>query len=172
MDYTIEEMKPFQLIGFEKSFTYEEAYQEIPAFWNEIFNQRILPLFMKKAPKTKQEETIFNCKVGEFGVSMDDMPDTGRFRYLIAGIYTQGDVPDGMTVCEIPALSWAKFSCIGPLPGALQSVNTKIFSEWLPNNPEYELAAGISLEWYSSEGKTTDPDYESAVWIPVKKKHV
>ena len=99
-----------------------------------------------------------------------DRPDTGRFRYLIAGVYTQGDVPDGMTIYEVPALYWAKFSCVGPLPGALQSVNTKIFSEWLPNNSEYELAAGVSLEWYSSEGKTSDADYESAIWIPVKKK--
>lgn len=146
MNYTIEEMKSFRLIGFERSFTYEAAYQEIPAFWNEIFKYKIAPLCIGKTPKTKLEQAVCHYGIGEFGVSIDDMPDTGRFRYLIAGVYTQGDVPDGMTVCEIPALSWTKFSCVGPLPGALQSVNTKIFSEWLPNNPEYELAAGISLE--------------------------
>lgn len=172
MNYTIEEMKPFRLIGFEESFTYEAAYQEIPAFWDEIFKHKVAPLCIGKAPETDLEKAVCHYRIGEFGVSIDDMPDTGRFRYLIAGIYTQGDVPDGMTVYEIPALAWAKFSCVGPLPGALQSVNTKIFSEWLPNNPEYELAAGISLEWYSSEEKTTDADYESAIWVPVKKKDV
>lgn len=170
MNYTIEEKAPFRLIGFERSFPYETAYQEIPVFWDEIFKHKIAPLCIGKAPETELEQAVCRYGIGEFGVSIDDMPDTGRFRYLIAGVYTQGDVPDGMTIYEVPALYWAKFSCVGPLPGALQSVNTKIFSEWLPNNSEYELAAGVSLEWYSSEGKTTDADYESAVWIPVKKK--
>lgn len=170
MNYTIEEKEPFRLIGFERSFPYETAYQEIPAFWDEIFKRKAAPLCAGKAPKTELEQAVCHYGIGEFGVSIDDTPDTGRFRYLIAGIYTQGDVPDGMTIYEVPALCWAKFSCVGPLPGALQSVNTKIFSEWLPNNSEYELAADISLEWYSSEEKTTDADYESAIWIPVKKK--
>jgi len=63
------------------------------------------------------------------------------------------------------------FNCIGPLPEALQSVNTRIFQEWLPGNPEYEICGNANIEWYDpTNTDTSDPDYRSAIWIPVKKK--
>jgi AraC family transcriptional regulator len=127
-------------------------------------------MFAKEKPEGSLEETISNCSIGEFGICIDDASETGKFRYLIAGVYKEGTVPEGMTVYEIPETEWAKFKCKGPLPGALQAVNTKIFKEWLPGNPEYEMSLGINIEWYSIEGKTTDADYESAIWIPVKRK--
>lgn len=59
------------------------------------------------------------------------------------------------------------------MPGAMQSVNTRIFQEWLPTLPQGEsglcLAGRYNLEWYS-QGDLQAADYESAVWIPVKKK--
>lgn len=44
----------------------------------------------------------------------------GGFRYLVAGRYTGGGVPDGMALHEFPAGEWALFDCHGPIPGALQ----------------------------------------------------
>ncbi len=62
-------------------------------------------------------------------------------------------------------------NCIGPIPQALQSVNTRIFSEWLPGNPDYELSGNATVEWYDCiNGEMKDPDYHSAIWVPVKKK--
>lgn len=168
MNYTVEKMSGFKVIGFEKEFTNEESYQEIPRFWDEMFKEKIMSLYCKK-PENEMEETIRSCQVGMFGVCIDDI-GRGKFRYLIAGEYTGGKVPEGMTVYEFPDMEWAKFPCIGPMPGALQSVNTKIFNEWLPGNTEFEIAMGANIEWYSSGGKTTDSDYESAIWIPVKRK--
>ena len=66
-------------------------------------------------------------------------------------------------------MEWAKFRCDGPMPAALQTVNTKIFKEWLPNNAEFEIAMGANIEWYS-KGDITAQDYEAAIWIPVKRK--
>ena len=74
-----------------------------------------------------------------------------------------------MEAVELPALEWAKFRCVGPMPGALQTVNTKVFKEWLPGNPTYRIAMGLNLEWYE-KGDTSAADYESGIWIPVKKK--
>ena len=54
-----------------------------------------------------------------FGICIDDA-GKNKFRYLIAGAYKGGDVPEGMTVYELPDAAWAKFKCVGPLPGALQ----------------------------------------------------
>ncbi|MGN1105655.1 MAG: hypothetical protein ACI4RH_03325 [Huintestinicola sp.] len=43
------------------------------------------------------------------------------------------------------------------------------YSEWLPGNPDFDIAFGANIEWYS-EGDTSAADYESAIWIPVKRK--
>lgn len=43
---------------------------------------------------------------------------------------------------------------------ALQDVNTKIFSEWLPNCKDYEIAAGYSVEMY-----TPADDYKNGMVI-------
>ena len=78
-------------------------------------------------------------------------------------------MPEGLTVYRFPDMEWAKFRCDGPMPAALQTVNTKIFKEWLPNNAEFEIAMGANIEWYS-KGDITAQDYEAAIWIPVKRK--
>ena len=58
---------------------------------------------------------------------------------------------------------------VSTLAEALQAVNTKIFKAWLPGNHEYEIAMEANIEWYA-KGDTQSPDYESAIWIPVKRK--
>ncbi|MBQ6421115.1 MAG: effector binding domain-containing protein [Clostridia bacterium] len=70
-----------------------------------------------------------------------------------------------------PRSDWAVFDCTGPIPGALQRLNTRVFGEWLPGNPAYELSGNATVEWYDcANGEMTDPDYRSAIWVPVKKK--
>ena len=170
MDFIVEKMKRFSVIGFERVFSMDTSYMEIPKFWDEVYGQKIAPLCQKEKPENSVEEAVIKHKIGEFGVCIDDIGKNNEFRYLIAGTYTGGEVPEGMTLYEVPDMEWAKFSCKGPMPGALQAVNTKIFQEWLPGNPDYEIALGTNVEWYSAEGNTTDADYESAIWIPVKRK--
>ena len=109
--------------------------------------------------------------IGEYGVCIDDA-GSDKFRYLIAGRYAGGPVPSGMTVYEFPGGDWAVFNCTGPVPEAFQALNTKIFRERLPNNPDYELSGNVSVEWYDCvNGEKTDADYHSAIWIPVRNKN-
>ena len=170
MNYVVEKVENFKVIGFQREFEFESSHQEIPKFWGEIFSQYIKTLHAKEKPENEIEEAICNYNIGDYGVSIDDIGRGGKFRYIIAGEYTDGNVPLGMSVYEFPDMEWAKFSCNGPIPGAIQSVNAKIFSEWLPGNLEYEIAMGANIEWYSKEGDTKDLEYESQIWIPVKRK--
>ncbi len=170
MDYKITPMFPFKVIGFQKEFDNETAYAEIPKYWDEICEKYAYNVYAGNAPANPYEQALVDNCIGEYGVCIDDIGG-GKFRYLIAGKYTGGDVPEGMVVYEFPRSDWAVFNCIGPIPDALQSVNTRIFQEWLPGNPEYELFGNASVEWYDCvNGEKTDPDYHSAVWVPVKKK--
>lgn len=164
MDYVVEKMEPFQVIGFQKVFSLETAYEEIPKFWNEFCEN-----CAKGAYSADVQKTLEDCHVGEFAISVDDMPGQKQFHYFIAGEYKGGQVPEGMEIYEAPACEWAKFKCSGPMPAALQTINTRIFNEWLPGNPEYEIAFGVSIEWYAM-GDIKAPDYESGIWIPVKSK--
>lgn len=167
MDCKITQMDSFKVIGFERVFENETAYERIPEFWGEIM-PKYANVFMDNPPKDAVEQAIADNRIGEYAVCIDDV-GPGKFRYLIAGEYMGGDVPDGLTVYELPRGDWAIFDCTGPLPEALQSVNTRIFQEWLPGNPDYEFAGSANVEWYGM-GDTTAPDYQSAIWIPVKRK--
>ena len=170
MDVRIAPMFPFKVIGFQKIFDNETAYAEIPKFWNETCEKYANNVYAGNAPANPYEQALVDNCIGEYGVCIDDIGG-GKFRYLIAGKYTGGAIPDGMMVYEFPRNEWAVFDCIGPNPQTLQSVNTRIFSEWLPGNPDYELSGNATVEWYDCvNGEMTDPYYHSAIWVPVKRK--
>ena len=79
-------------------------------------------------------------------------------------------MPEGMALYEFPMGDWAIFECVGPIPETLQALNTRIFQEWLPNNPDYELSGNATVEWYDCMREKDDPDYRRAIWLPVKHK--
>lgn len=158
MNYKIEKKESFTVLAVSKKFDYENCKQEIPKFWDEHYakgNGRYVK--------------------GMFGINIDEKMGHDSFEYLIADTYNPlMEVPDGFVTRTIPAFTWAVFSCDGPMPKALQDVNTKIFSEWLPALKEYEFAAGYCVEMYDNAEKypngTQDENYHSEIWIPIKKK--
>lgn len=169
MDYKITSKAGFKVIGFQKVFDSETSYAEIPKFWDEICGKYANNVWAGNAPANVFEKAVKDYNIGEYGICIDDIGGS-KFRYLIAGKYEGGEVPEGMEVFEFPVGDWAVFDIFGPCPGALQSVNTKIFTEWLPGNPEYEISGNANVEWYDCMSKPNDKDYHSAIWIPVKKK--
>lgn len=166
MDYKVEKMDEFQLIGFVREFSHEDAYSRIPKFWDEVM--ALTEPLVREPTQNDVGKAILDNKIGEFGACFQGFAE-GLFFYMVAGIYQGGPVPLGLSTIHIPPSQWAKFRCVGPLPGALQAVNTKVFSEWLPGNPDYEPSMPINLEWYSMED-TSAPDYESGIWLPVRAK--
>lgn len=159
MDYRIAQKEAFTVLAVSKEFRYKNAKQEIPLFWQEHF---------------ASENGKYVC--GMFGINIDPQMSDERFEYLIADIYNPtADVPEGLVVKTIPAFTWAVFPCMGALSQSLQTVNTRIFSEWLPAQQEYEFAAGYCVEMYDAADKypdgTGDENYYAEIWIPIKKKN-
>lgn len=158
MDYRIEHKAAFTVIANAKEFPYEGAQALVPQFWQEHF--------------AGGKGTVV---MGTYGINIDEKMGMERFEYLIADLYTHGAaVPEGFSVREIPAFNWAIFPSTGALPNALQGVNQRIFTEWLPAMQEYEFAAGYCVEYYDDPSKyekgTQDDKYYCEIWIPVKKK--
>lgn len=159
IDYRIEKMAAFKVIGLGRKFHYESAFAQIPGFWEECL-QKHMRRWCQEVP---------GCNMGTYGICLEPSNNEPAFRYLVAGLYDGGKIPEDLEVAEIPALTWAKFRCIGPIPETLQQMNTRIYSEWLPGNTQYEIAAGYNIEMYS-KADLRSLDYVSEIWIPVKEK--
>ena len=158
MNYKIIDKESFTVLGASKKFEYENCKQEIPLFWQEHY--------------AKGHGKYVG---GMFGINIDEQMGNDSFEYLIADLYNPNtEIPEGFVTRTIPAFTWAVFSCDGPLPTALQDVNTKIFSEWLPALKEYEFAAGYCVDMYDAADKyprgVQDENYHSEIWIPIRKK--
>ena len=145
MEYRIVEKAAFTIVGFSKRFNTETSYTEVPKFWSEHFDSG--------------NSVIID---GMFGACIN--ADAKVFDYLIADLYIPWKkVPEGCVTKTFEAGTWAVFPYHGKLPEALQEVNTKIWSEWLPNCKEYTLSGDYDLEVYL--------DAENGeIWLPVKKK--
>lgn len=93
MDYRITDKEAFTVLASSKVFDYENAKQEIPAFWQEHYTSG---------------RGKYVC--GIFGINIDPQMGNERFEYLIADIYNPSvEFPEGLVVRTIPAFTWAVF---------------------------------------------------------------
>ena len=158
MECNIMKKEAFTVLCRSKTFKYEDAFAQIPQFWEEHY-------------RSGGGKVV--C--GMYGINLDESMSGSEFEYLIADDYDPAkEVPEGFSVRTIPAHTWAVFPCTGKMPQALQGLNQRIFSHWLPTNADYKIAAGINVELYSDASKfekgTQDQEYYSEIWIPVEKK--
>ena len=149
LQYKIVEKPQFTLVGLPRMFNSDTSYQEIPKFWDEVMEMENCPL------------------LGMYGVCIDE--DGKNFEYFIADNYIPWqEVPAGCVTRVIPAFTWAVFPCRGPLPQPLQDVNTRIWTQWLPNCKDYRLAANLNLELDAPPAEKPEDTY-SEIWLPVEK---
>lgn len=158
MEYSIKEKEAFTVIGVSKRFGFDNSTKAIPEFWGEFCQTEI---------------SKHIC--GVYGICLDEDNGASDFEYLIADDYIPWKtVPDGCVAHTFEKQTWAVFPCRGPMPNSLQSTNAKIFSEWVPNCKDYEMAANITVELYSNPKDfpkhNQDENYYCEIWIPVKKK--
>ena len=150
LEYKIVEKAQFTVMGKSRKFNTETSYEEIPKFWQEHMGS---------------SESEIVC--GMYGICIDS--DGKNFDYLIADNYIPwNEIPEGYETRVIPAGTWAVFPCRGALPKALQDVNTKIWSEWLPSCKAYKLAGNYNIEMYTPPCENPEENY-SEIWVPVEK---
>ena len=158
MDCKIVKKPAFTVIGSAKIIKNEEGYKECPQFWTDHY-------------KMGKGEHI--C--GMYGICLDDDAPEGSFKYMIADDYIPAkELPEEFETVVIPENTWAVFPCKGPMPEALQKVNTEIFQEWLPGNSDYEIAGMYNIEYYTAPCDypkgNQDENYYCEIWMPVKSK--
>lgn len=146
LNYRIVEKAPFTVVGVKRPFNSDTSYQEIPKFWDEWLAQG-------------QNRPI----MGTFGVCID--MNGKDFDYWIADLYFPWEeIPAGCETRLIPGSLWAEFPCTLK---TLQSVNTQIWSEWLPALKGYTVAGDYSLEVYLPP--KDDGEMQVCLCVPLKK---
>lgn len=158
MNYRIEKKEAFKIAGVSRhySVSLDEGFAQVPLFWQETAQSGIIPELCALMDRESK---------GILGVCADM---NGRdFDYYIA-VATSKETPAHMADFVVPACTWAVFDCVGPMPEAIQTLQKRVVSEWLPNSG-YEYADAPDVEVYF-EGDQSAPDYRCEVWMPVVKK--
>lgn len=65
---------------------------------------------------------------------------------------------------EVPACTWAIFKGKGNMPQAIQDVENRVLTEWLPTSG-YQFDQCLNIEVYLDDKKV---DSEFEVWISIK----
>ena len=114
----------------------------------------------------KVSDKIQNIVDGAFGVCGSTEPD-GNFRYLAGfAVSKVENVPQGMTVWEVPAQTYAVFPC------TLKTIHEAYkyaFETWLPKS-DYTYTKGPDYEYYDEKFDPEDAEhYTLHIYIPVQK---
>ena len=155
MNYRIETLKAFRIVGLKVTMPMdvEQSFAQVPRFWQQ------------SVPRIPELMPLMNCTPkGLLGVSACMKGET--FDYFIA-VASDADVPQGMAESTVPACTWAIFDCTGPMPDALQTLQKRIVTEWLPTSG-YEYANAPDIEVYFV-GDQFSPDYRCEAWLPIRK---
>ncbi|RUT33521.1 AraC family transcriptional regulator [Paenibacillus zeisoli] len=160
MDYQIVEQEAYQVAGKLIQVTSQdgENLRMIPKFWNTCNTDGTSGRLLKIG----QDKNLL-------GICLDMQQDQELFNYMICTRVSPGTpLEDEFTVRTIPAATWAVFTSVGPMPGAIQDVWRRIYQDWFPSTG-YEHAAGPEVELYPA-GDISSGSYQCEVWIPVIKK--
>lgn len=150
MEYQIIKREAFRIVGFRTLIPtdLDESFQAVPKFWAEIGPRQaeLFPL-MNGEP----EGILGVCTYGE------------EANYYYIAVSSSAPAPEGMHEWMIPAASWAVFSGSGRLPEAMQDLQRRVITEYLPDSA-YELDRAPDIEVYLNR-----PGEESRfqIWVPV-----
>jgi AraC family transcriptional regulator len=159
MDYRIMKKDAFRVVGKALRVRTDDGqnFTKIPEFWTEC-----------NADGTADRLMALSDDGSCLGICAEFNAEMNEFSYLVAVPSTACAVPEGCRELAIPAQTWAVFDAVGRLPQSIQTVTTKIFSEWFPAS-HFEHADAPELEVYLP-GDMDDDNYRCEVWMPVVKK--
>jgi AraC family transcriptional regulator len=165
MNYKIKSMESFRVVGKGIMVSSEGGQNliDIPAFWKKCMQDGTVRKLEKIAANNKQG--VLNGSLASV-LCYKDTDTSERWSFLVGAETTENT--NGLETVKIPALKWAIFESIGPMPDAIQDAWKRIYSEWFPTS-NYEHDKGPELEVYPA-GDVSSSKYYCEVWIPVVKK--
>jgi AraC family transcriptional regulator len=127
-------------------------------------NNEIPTMWEAMGPRLSEVQHVVNPEVC-YGV-VDNMDEgSGTFDYM-AGIEIERvtELPEGMVRWDVPAGTYAVFTCT--LPG-LGEAYAHAYATWLPQSG-YERAPVPEFELYGGDFDPRDPSSEMEIYIPIR----
>ena len=155
MNYRIEKKDAFQIVGIAQPLCkdMERNFEEVPKLWQKAAMDGSIPRLLSLMDGKPE---------GILGVSA--CYEQENWTYFIA-VSSSREGDDSLTAYTVPACTWAIFTGEGECPKAIQELELRIISEWLPSSG-YEYDNGPDVEVYLND----DPQKAKfEVWIPVKR---
>lgn len=156
LNYRIVEEGSFTAFGKSLTTKREEAYENIPAFWEKCEKDRITNKIVEAGHGN--EKTLLKTV-------LTDMED-GMMSYMICLDMPEDGVSEEFETVIVPARTWAVFPLVLEKPeDTIISIWKRIFPEWFPNSG-YELDSGPWQErcYWREDGKMV-----AEAWVPVVK---
>jgi AraC family transcriptional regulator len=164
MNYRIEKKNSFDVVVKKKYYPsdMEVSMKQIPEFWDSCRDDGTINEVCKYFTK----DNVFGDAI--VGMCFEESERENEFMYAIGSAYNGGKVSEQLSVEKIPAHTWAIFESVGPMPGAIQNLLHKVYSEFFPTS-EYQPSGGLNFEVYP-DGDIKSPNYKCEVWISVVRK--
>ncbi|MEI5993757.1 AraC family transcriptional regulator [Candidatus Enterococcus mansonii] len=166
MEYRIKTKEAFRVIGARKQLSadIEENFKEVPLFWQQIGRdgtlEKLIPLMSQEPNGIMGISTGFEADQK----NKNDFSNSKGMSYYIA-VASDQELPANLEEYTVPAFTWAIFSGRGAMPHAIQELERRIVTDWLPSSG-YEYANGPDIELYLD----ANPDNATfEVWLPVVK---
>ena len=169
MKYHVEERDAIRFVGVKHYVPVASTGVEagigsgsVPGFWDAL-------------PKDVFEEldSLSDCipesVVGIFGEKHWDGKEYKGFEYWIAAATTK-PCPDRFEEVVIPPSKWLVFEGKGPMPGSIQSIYAKVYTEFFPNSQKYGRRWEVFEIEEFSKGDPTSEDYITHGWVPIVEK--
>lgn len=156
MIYRIEKKDEFRIVGVAQPLhkEIEKNFEIVPQMWQKVAMDGTVQ---------KLAAMMDTPPAGILGVSVCNSLED--WRYFIA-VSSKKAIDGTLEEYMIEPFTWAIFSGEGQCPQAIQELEKRIVTEWLPTSG-YEYDNGPDVEVYLNE----DPmNAKFEVWIPVKKK--
>lgn len=132
-------------------------------------NLRSIPDFWARSAADGTLETLCACTGTSttYGICWGGSEEQETFCYGIAApCGPDVAVPEGYTLREIPARTWAVFPCKGAMPGAIQQLWQRILTEFFPSS-SFRPTGELDMEVYP-EGDMDSPDYLCEIRVPIE----
>jgi AraC family transcriptional regulator len=141
----------FTIVGMK--YRGKNEKNEIPQLWDQ---------FMTREGEIEEKLNPHLC----YGVEDNFDENTHEFDY-VAAFEVPGDAeaPEGMVKWEVPAQSYAVFTCT--LPTIREAYDTA-YRSWLPQSG-YQRAAGPEFELYDQDFDPRVPSSKMYLYIPIKE---
>lgn len=156
MNYRIEELQAFSIIGLQERVQTSEAFDIVPVLFGAARDAGVFDRLWEVRQANHPIRGLLGvCADGEWG-------QNEAFNYILS-VVSAHEPSAGMIKRDFPAATWAVFEAEGP-PDSLVEIWKRLYTEWVPTSG-YDLAYLPAIECY-----LPPEENRNELWVPVVRR--